>query len=53
MAFDVVNLYNDIPHTFGLETQDYWLENQPERLHARFNKEFFLECAKFILKTII
>ena len=38
VAFDVVNLYNNIPHTFGLETLDYWLENQPERLHARFNK---------------
>ena len=38
VAFDVVNLYNNIPHTFGLETLDYWLENQPEPLHARFNK---------------
>ena len=34
---------------------DYWLENHPESLHARFNKEFVLEkfkiCAKFILQN--
>ena len=50
MTFDVVNLYTNIPHTFGLETMAYWLENHPERLHARFSKEFVLEFAKFILK---
>ena len=48
---DVVNLYTNIPHTFGLEALDYWLENHPESLHARFNKEFVLECAKFILQN--
>ena len=40
VTFDVVNLYTNISHTFGLETLDYWLENHPESLHARFNKEF-------------
>ena len=51
VTFDVVNLYTTIPHTFGLETLDYWLENHPKSLHARFNKEFVLECAKFILQN--
>ena len=51
MTFDVVNLYANLPHTFGLETLDYWLENHPESLHARFNKEFALEYAKFILQN--
>ena len=51
VTFDVVNLYTNIPHTFGLEALDYWLENHPESLHARFNKEFVLECAKFILQV--
>ena len=51
MTFDVVNLYNNIPHTFGLEVLDYWLENHPESLHARFNREFVFECAKFILQN--
>ena len=50
MTFDVVNLYTNIPHTFGLEVLGYWLENHPESLHARFNKEFVLECTKFILQ---
>ena len=51
VTFDVVNLYTNIPHTFGLEALDYWLENHPESLHTRFNKEFVLECAKFILQN--
>ena len=51
MTFNVVNLYTNIPHTFKLETLDYRLENHSEILHARFNKEFVLECAKFILQN--
>ena len=34
-----------------MEALDYWLENHPESLHARFNEEFVLECAKFILQN--
>ena len=49
--FDVVNLYTNLPHTFGLETQDYWLEKHPESLHERFNREFVFELAKFILQN--
>ena len=49
--FDVVNLCTNIPHTFGLVAQDYWLENHPESLHAKFNKESVLECAKLILQN--
>ena len=44
VTFDEVNLHANIPHTFGLEALDYWLENHPESLHARFNKEFVLVC---------
>ena len=51
MTFDIVNLYTNILHTFGLEALDYRLENHSEILHARFNKEFVLECAKFILQN--
>ena len=51
VMFDVVNLCTNIPHTFGLVAQDYWLENHPESLHAKFNKEFVLECAKLILQN--
>ena len=48
-TFDVVRLYTNIPHTFGLDALDYWLVNHPESLHVGFNEEFVLECAKFIL----
>ena len=51
MTFDIVNLHTNIRHNFGLEALDYWLENHPESSHARFNKEFILECAKFIVQN--
>ena len=51
VTFDVVSLYTNIPHNVGLEALDYWLENYPESLHARFNIEFILECAKLILQN--
>ena len=49
VTFDVVNLYTNIPHTFGPEAMESWLENYSESLHTKFNKEFVLECAKFVL----
>ena len=51
VTFDVLNLYTNIPHTFRLEVLDYWLENHSESLHARFNKEFVLEFANFMLQN--
>ena len=51
MTFHVVNLYTNIPHTFRPESLDYWLENHSESLHARFNKEIVLECAKLTLQN--
>ena len=51
VTFDVVKLYTNIPHTFGLVAQDYWHENHPESLHAKFNKESVLEYAKLILQN--
>ena len=50
-VFDAVNKYNNMPQTIGLAALDYWLENHPESLPARFNKEFVLERAKFILQN--
>ena len=47
MTFDVVNLYTNILHIFGLEAVDF----HPGSSHARFNKELVLECAKFILQN--
>ena len=44
-----MNLYFNLPHTFGLDALDYWLHNHPESLHARFKEQSFSECARFIL----
>ena len=35
LTFNVVSLYTNIPHTFGLEALDYCLENHPESLLAK------------------
>ena len=50
-TFDVVGLYSNIPHEYGLEAIEYWLDKFPESLHRRFPKEFVLESVKFILEN--
>ena len=49
-TFDIVGLYSNIPHEYGLEAIEYWLDKFPE-LHPRFPKEFVLESVKFILEN--
>ena len=43
-----MGLYSNIPHEYGLEAIEYWLDKFPESLHPRFSKEFLLESVKFI-----
>ena len=50
-TFDVVGLYSNIPHEYGLEAIEYWLDKFPESLHPRFSKEFVLESVEFILEN--
>ena len=50
-TFDVVGLYSNIPHKYGLEAIEYWLDKFPESLHPRFSKEFVLGSVKFILEN--
>ena len=50
-TFDFVGLYSNIPHEYGLEAIEYWLDKFPESLHPRFPKEFVLESVKFILEN--
>ena len=50
-TFDVVGLYSNIPHEYGLEAIKYWLDKFPESLRRRFPKEFVLESVKFILEN--
>ena len=50
-TFDVAGLYSNIPHEYGLEAIEYWLDKYPESLHPRFSKEFVLESVKFTLEN--
>ena len=47
----IVGLYSNIPHEYGLEATECWLDKFPESLHPRFSKELFLESIKFILEN--
>ena len=47
-TFDVVGLYSNILHEYGLEHIEYWLDKFAESLHLRFPREFVLESVKFI-----
>ena len=50
-TFDVVGLYSNIPHEYGLEAIEYWLDKFSESLHPKFSKEFVLESVKLILEN--
>ena len=50
-TFDVVGLYTNIPHNYGLEAINYWLDKFPETLNSRFNKSFIIESTEFILQN--
>ena len=50
-TFDVVGLYSNILHEYGLEAIEYWLDKFPESLHPRFTKEFVFENVRFILEN--
>ena len=50
-TFDVVSLYTNIPHTFGLEAFRHFLLKYKEDIHPRFNIPFILGSTDFILKN--
>ena len=50
-TYDVVGLYSNIPHRYGLKAIEYWLDKFPESLYPKFPKEFALESVKFILES--
>ena len=50
-TFDVVGLYINIPHTFGMDAVRYFLLKYKEDIHPRFNIPFILESIDFILKN--
>ena len=46
-----LNLYNNIQHTFRLESLNYQLENHSHSLHVRFVKDFILKYKELILQN--
>ena len=50
-TFDVVGLYANTRHTFGMEAVRYFLLKYKKDIHPRFNIPFVLELMDFILKN--
>ena len=50
-TFDVKSLYTNIPHEYGLEAMNYWLNKHQNSINSRFSKAFILDSADFILKN--
>ena len=50
-TFDVKSLYKNIPHEYGLEAMNYWLDKHQDSINPRFSKAFILESVEFILKN--
>ena len=50
-TFDVKSLYTNIPHEYGLEAMNYWLNKHQDSINSRFSKAFILESIEFILKN--
>ena len=40
-TFDTVGLHSNIPHEYGLEAIEYWLDKFPESLHRDFLRNLF------------
>ncbi|CAC5406941.1 unnamed protein product [Mytilus coruscus] len=50
VSFDVVSLYTNIPHKYGIEASIYWIEKYKPELPNRINKEIIFEGLRFILQ---
>ena len=51
VTFDVKSLYTSIPHNYGLEAINFWIEKLPDPLHLKFSKGFVLGSMKIILEN--
>ena len=51
VTFDVISLYTNNAHAYGLEVLSYWIDKHPGNLHGKFNKKFVLESARLILEN--
>ena len=50
-TFEVAGLNSNIPHEYGLEAIEYWLDKFPESVHQIFSKEFVSASVKFVLEN--
>ena len=48
-TFDVTSLYTSIPHEYGLKALGYFLTTFKEEMNPRFNSQFILDAADFVL----
>ena len=51
VTFDVASLYTRIPHEYSLKALGYFLSTFEEEMDPRFNNQFILDAADFILKN--
>ncbi|XP_029648356.1 uncharacterized protein LOC115222314 [Octopus sinensis] len=51
VTLDIINLYTNIPHDYGMKAIKFWLEKYPEVLPERINQTFMIESLKCILQN--
>ena len=51
VSFDVTSLSTSIPHEYGLKALGYFLKTFKDEMNPRFNNQFILDAADFILKN--
>ena len=51
VTFDVTSLYTSVPHEYDLKALGYFLTAFKEEMNPRFNNQFVLDAADFILKN--
>ena len=49
VTFDVMSLYKNIPHDFGLQVIRFWIEKYQELIPKNFTPEFIINSIQFIL----
>ena len=47
-TFDVKSLYTNIPHEYGLEAMNYWLDKHQDSINPRLSKAFILESVDIL-----
>ena len=50
-AFNMLSLYTNIMHAYGLDALSYWIDKHPGSFHENFNKQFALKWRRCILQN--